>query len=287
MSSVDEVVLAWLVVRQQKPNTADLVKAVAPFLGGSAADPKNVVSDALGRLKAQGLIERDTRLMLTKEGRRRALAVLDVPELPKRVKADWRWAKKLFVLRRLDISVPIGKSASAAWLAKKVLISHHQLRVKEDAEPMEILAALAWRAIGGEEGESFTLEHLVGPHLLRGAPRPTDTNHHAGTPAAPPAADGLPGFAASVRRAAQASPTGRWHDNKVFISHVWNELRRQDGAGAPSFEEFQRRLIEANRAQLIELSRADLVQAMPREDVAASETSYLNASFHFVRLDDR
>lgn len=43
-------------------------------------------------------------------------------------------------------------------------------------------------------------------------------------------------------------------------------------------------LLAAQRAGLIEMSRCDLVQAYRREDVEASEVTYLNACFHFVRM---
>ena len=51
------------------------------------------------------------------------------------------------------------------------------------------------------------------------------------------------------------------------------------------FPTFKQRLAEANNARLLDLSRADLVQAMDPEDVQLSEVSYLNASFHFIRID--
>jgi hypothetical protein len=47
---------------------------------------------------------------------------------------------------------------------------------------------------------------------------------------------------------------------------------------------FKDRLIEANRQGLIRLSRADLVEAMDPADVRASETTWLNAVFHFVEI---
>ena len=292
MSRVDEVVLAWLVLPRKKPSTAALASAIKPLFGGSVDDAKKHANDALGRLKAGGMIERDTRLMLNAEGRRRALAILGVTDLPKRGKVDWTWAKKLLVLRAVDLPITpatIEKSGKAAWLAKRVLIEHYQLSLKDDASLTDIIAALVGKALGRDGRDPVPLKHLKDLLLLRGTPAPATVpsiEAPAVTPATP-ATNGLPGFAASVRKAAKASPTGRWHDNKVFISHVWNELQRQGATGAMTFPDFQGQLIEANRAKLIELSRADLVQAMPREDVAASETPYLNASYHFVRLDDR
>jgi hypothetical protein len=96
----------------------------------------------------------------------------------------------------------------------------------------------------------------------------------------------LVAFAHTVRAASRRCLTGRFGDNKVFISHVWREL-----IGEPAFREmdlrtFKRWLVEANRASLLTLSRADLVSVMNPEDIQASETRSLNASFHFILLDE-
>ena len=50
--------------------------------------------------------------------------------------------------------------------------------------------------------------------------------------------------------------------------------------------EFKHRLVEANSQHLLHLSRADLVQAMDPQLVAESETTLLNATFHFVLLEE-
>ena len=77
-------------------------------------------------------------------------------------------------------------------------------------------------------------------------------------------------------------------------------VRRQQGLHRPCLESApgppriprdgldrrsRQRLAEANNARLLDLSRADLVQAMDPEDVRLSEVSYLNATFHFIRID--
>lgn len=90
----------------------------------------------------------------------------------------------------------------------------------------------------------------------------------------------LGAFASRVIAAARASKTGRYGHNKVFISHVWRGLDGEKDAAA-----FKERLVAAHREGLIDLSRADLVEAMSPEDVAASETTYFGATFHFVRMD--
>lgn len=103
----------------------------------------------------------------------------------------------------------------------------------------------------------------------------------------PPAAsngDGLSRFVDRVHAAARSSTTGRFGSSKVFIGHVWRRLEHEEPFRSLGETGFKQRLIEANRAGLLALSRADLVEAMAPADVAASETPYLNAVFHFVQI---
>jgi hypothetical protein len=95
----------------------------------------------------------------------------------------------------------------------------------------------------------------------------------------------LAAFAATVRAAARACPTGRFGENKVFTHYVWRQLRDEPNLPVGSLDEFKRRLAEANHAGLLHLSRADLVQAMNADDVRQSETHYLDAVFHFILIE--
>lgn len=90
-------------------------------------------------------------------------------------------------------------------------------------------------------------------------------------------------LAAKVKATAAAQEHG-FGDNKVFISDVFDALKKED----PSLDEgeFKRRLIDLNRGDHLDLSRADLVQVMHPDDVKRSEVSHLNASFHLIRTDD-
>ena len=92
-------------------------------------------------------------------------------------------------------------------------------------------------------------------------------------------------FADHVQATARACKTGRYGDNKVFIVHVWRALQNDPAFHGGDFPAFKGRLAEANNARLLNLARADLVQAMDPEDVHLSEVAYMNASFHFIRID--
>jgi hypothetical protein len=118
------------------------------------------------------------------------------------------------------------------------------------------------------------------------APSPADTQPETPSrPALPPNA-GLTddkAFAARVLAAARAAKSGRFGDNKVFISHVFQHLK-DEGAISEDLTAFKARLGAAHFRGLLSLSRADLVEAMAPEDVDASETQHEHATFHFVRI---
>ncbi|WP_437996476.1 hypothetical protein WMF26_36310 [Sorangium sp. So ce185] len=105
-------------------------------------------------------------------------------------------------------------------------------------------------------------------------------------PAAPssPSDDKEDAFAAQVLAAARDSKTGRFGDNKVFISHVFRKLVN-GGLVAGDLDAFKDRLVSAHFQGFLSLSRADLVEAMDPEDVDESETQRDGSTFHFVRLE--
>ena len=117
----------------------------------------------------------------------------------------------------------------------------------------------------------------------------------AGTPGMTPTTDEPPyvepfdltAFAATVLALAASSPPhDRFHQNKVFIAPLWRASQEEKAFPRLSLSEFKKRLVEANSQNLLHLSRADMVQAMDPGLVAESETAYLNATFHFVLLEE-
>lgn len=92
-------------------------------------------------------------------------------------------------------------------------------------------------------------------------------------------------FASTVQKIADGHTHG-FHDNKVFLADVEDELRKVD----PSMttEQFHDRLRKANAGQKLGLSRADMVSAMDPEYVKRSEMQGLKdkpgqSTFHFIR----
>ncbi len=89
-------------------------------------------------------------------------------------------------------------------------------------------------------------------------------------------------FTEDVRRAARSTHHGVFGHRKVFISAVWDELRRAGRWSTLTIADFKSRLLAAQRAGGLELARADLVAAMDPRLVADSETLTDGASFHFI-----
>ncbi len=103
--------------------------------------------------------------------------------------------------------------------------------------------------------------------------------------AAEPTDEALTAFASRVLAAAHGCPTGKPHGpDKVFISHVWRELRSRGEDGGLTEATFKERLARANNRGHLSLSRADLVEAFDPTDVAESTTTYMGSEYHFIRL---
>lgn len=75
---------------------------------------------------------------------------------------------------------------------------------------------------------------------------------------------------------------GRFGDRKVFISAIWDQIQHRTMYDSLTLASFKGYLLRANQADLLRLHRADLVPVMPMAHVLASETTYMNATFHFV-----
>ena len=282
------------------------------------------VSAALETLRADGLLEPRGRT-LTAAGRERALAYLGVAELPPRsswktVRTNLLVAKALGLshLSAAEFKKVNNREKLAAMLLKR----HLDLPVGTPTTLNATLEAAACQMLGF--GDCFELKSIK-PRVLAkavGDDRPrTMKELQASLPLAllgatgrgldglrafalagrfdeptaepevvPPAmADEEPfdlaAFARTVRAAARLSPTGRFGENKVFISHVWRELQAETPFAPLGLDGFKAKLLDANRERLLTLSRADLVQMMDPADVRESETGHGTGAFHFVLVE--
>ncbi|NOJ77748.1 hypothetical protein [Myxococcus xanthus] len=154
-----------------------------------------------------------------------------------------------------------------------------QMLDAKTTDPRKGVEQLAARAAGAPrvdaEAVRLSLMRRWAVAQDAGASEDAPADRASTSPGAPPAPAA---FAERVLSVARALPTGRFGENKVFISHVWKALQPEWSTR----EAFDAALLEANRTQLLSLTRADLVSAMDPKDVAESEVRSFGASFHFV-----
>jgi hypothetical protein len=101
------------------------------------------------------------------------------------------------------------------------------------------------------------------------------------------ALDGAETLLIAVRRAIRmVGSDGRYGEDNVFVSALWQQVARDQRLSELSLDGFKRWLVTANRNQQLALARADMVDDMDARLVEASEIKHLGATFHFV-LDRR
>jgi hypothetical protein len=179
----------------------------------------------------------------------------------------------------VETDKPFTLAAVQSFLLGKVLQSSREVK------PSQAMQQLAARGVGARrmDAESLrvaALQSWLIPAAEPASPAPPARASETPTPAARPTEDGLPAFAQRVLHTARHAETGRFGDDRVFISHVWRAMR---GHGLDE-QSFKNRLVEANQKRLLSLSRADMVELMDPADVAASEIRHLGSTFHFIAL---
>ena len=184
-----------------------------------------------------------------------------------------------------DTGQKLTLKAVRAWFMNQ------ELKSAKPQEPEKAAEQLAAKAVGARRTSANELQLAVFRRWLNGAESaPANSNAASGAEAAstpavtekpePPSDDKA--FAAKVLAAARASKTGRFGEDKVFISHVFRRLV-SEGAIPDDADAFKDRLISIHRnSDLLSLSRADLVGAMDPKDVDSSEATYLGTTFHFI-----
>jgi uncharacterized protein (DUF2267 family) len=277
--------------------------------------------DLRSELASAGFLTRGKRntFSLTDAGRKRALRFLGVADLPPRTNWSTVIAKYLFpkaaglsanAATKLDsgdklaafiLKRKYGLAAGAGSTVNQVLeaVTCKRLGFADETRLDGLLCAVLSRLLGSER---LTKEKLVKQLPLfdtgltavsADVTRRKIVRDWLCGPQSPQMPKSQPtepfdltAFAATVRELATKSPPkDRFHDNKVFIVALWRAIQREPNFPRLSLPEFKERLVEANSQNLLRLSRADLVQAMDPQLVADSETTYLNATFHFVLLE--
>ncbi|HVK72380.1 MAG TPA: hypothetical protein VM734_03640 [Kofleriaceae bacterium] len=157
----------------------------------------------------------------------------------------------------------------------------------EAGPPERVLRLAAAREVGAARPEVRLLRDALVRRWLAGLPWGAATAAApapapAPAPAITAAGAGLDAFAAAVRAAAQAEQHAVFGPRKVYIAGVWDALRGHPAVAGLDLGRFKGRLVEAHRAGLVSLARADLAGAMDPALMDSSETTSLDARYHFV-----
>jgi hypothetical protein len=320
-AAVADLVLVRMTLPGKNPvGPKDVRRDVGKLLGFDFSDSQ--LDDVRNELADAGFLTKGKRhtFTLTDAGRERALRFLGVDELPTRT--NWSSAIGRFLLpKAAGLSADAAaKLDSGDKLAAFILKRKYELAGRAGSTVSQVLEAVACKELGFPDETTLNgllcvvLSRLIGSErlakdkLVRQLPlfetglaavkadaarnkivrdwlggAPSTPQPHELSPAEP---FDLTAFAATVRALAEGSQAeDRFHDNKVFIAPLWRASQQEPSFPRLSLPEFKQHLVEANSRNLLHLSRADLVQAMDPQLVADSETSYLNASFHFVLIE--
>jgi len=325
LTAVADLVLVRMSLPSNKPVAPSVVrKDIGKLLGidFSAAD----FDDLRNELASAGLLSKGKRntFALTEAGREQALRFLGVAEPPARMSWSAIVASYLFPKAAKLSAEAAAKLNNADKLSAFILKRKYDLGAGAGSTVKQVLEAIVCKKLG--LSDETTLDGLLCVELSRlmGSERLTkediakqlplfETGLKAATadavrckvvndwlggaplkqpkPSQPepqhPEPFDLSAFAETVRALAHKSPPeDRFHDNKVFIAPLWRATQEEPSFPRLSLPEFKQRLVEANSQNLLHLSRADLVSAMEPQLVAESETTHLNATFHFVLLEE-
>jgi hypothetical protein len=168
----------------------------------------------------------------------------------------------------LGIRVPHAQLAELEALAKKRGASRGAIATEALCRGLQTLVA---------EFDGYAADSQPLP-----APKPLPSA--ATQESQPDAEPRLRSFAYWVMQCAQRCRTGRFGEDRLFISHAWRQYRRDQRPRGMTLESFKLQLLEANRARLLSLVCADMAPFLNPVDVRDSEIRYLSATFHFICL---
>jgi hypothetical protein len=323
-TAVADLVLVRMSMPGKKPASPSVVRRdVGKLIGPDFSSAE--FDDLRNELAGAGFLTKGKRntFAITDAGRERALRFLGVTEMPARVNWSMVIAKYL-IPKAAGLPADVAdKLNNGDKLAAFVLQRKYGLAPAPGSRVNQVLEAIVCTRLGHPHETTLdglmcaVLSELVGSErLTRGTlakqlplfetgltsatadaarckvvrdwlgcePRAAKPAQ-ASEPSAGEPFD-LTAFAATVRAlAAKSPPEARFHDNKVFIVALWRATQDEPSFPGLALPEFKQRLVEANSQNLLRMSRADMVSAMDPQLVTDSETTYLNATFHFVLLD--
>lgn len=177
------------------------------------------------------------------------------------------------------LGIDSSERLTQAALQRAILKRHLEgTRVQEPDRMARILAA---KLSGARSAGSVPTRQAILREWVAGGPASKDARRPK-TMSTSPVGVRIESFAKAALRAARAPDTVRFGEHKAFIDSVFEQYASAEKDPLTELGMFKQQLVAAHRKGLLTLARADLVEAMDPKRVAASETRYLNSTFHFV-----
>jgi len=324
VSSLSQYVLARvLTARHGSISLTELSKSITPFLSREESNQR--LATSIEELAGLSLVQvqqagRSRQARICDHAKSDVFQILGLRE---NESVRWKEVQERRLLamamgRANDDDKFQASISNSDGLRAALIISHFKLDLPSTTSLRKVVDAVAWRELGVNETRSISsgavLSLLLGRSLgaddriditwrTRAAQLACQATGARNTSirevrrailakwlAVPgePSADEKPrldDFVDLVRDIAKRTKTGRFGDNKVFISHVWRAYRDQSLKSPITEAQFKECLINAYKAKKLLLSRADLPQLMNENDVRESATKYGDFEFHFIVID--
>ncbi len=269
---------------------SDIKKDLKSLFPGSWSDgnAKSRILQSLDTLEYKETISRNARKSsaITDKGRDCVLRFLHMDQWP--ANAKWKTVKSQYLTRlALDINSrhELQLTAKADGFRIAALRDAYDLQIVGKPTLAKTVDALLAKLLKPNRSGIDALRTAAIRRWLEGESETTENADFSDVPEfeiEPPAAFDPRRFVEDALNTAKACETGWFGDNKVFISHVWKKFENEHPEYRMDEVIFKARLVELARGNL---SRADLVSIMDSKDVAESEVRYLNAVFHFIRVE--
>lgn len=298
-TAIENLILVRLLVNKKEyTRTSEIRKDLQSFCPATWQDReiKMQLEESLVNLESKAAIDRNQRKssIITDSGSQQALFFLNTKELP--IPINWKKLKSLYLPASV-LNLTLTSDSEINWFSKQdgfysaTLIKKYDLPLNHTQKPSlkKVVGSLLMNPLGlSKTGidamKAAVIRQWLEKNVLARDDKRTETSEVTELPDEKVKEFDSKQFIQDVLNTAGECKTGWFGDNKVFISHVWLDFSRKHPEYAFDEKTFKKCLVDSDRSIL---SRADLVSVMNPKDVSESETCYLSAVFHFIRVEGK
>ncbi len=297
-TAIENLILVRLLASNNDyTSVSEIRKALGNFFPATWQDReiKMQIEESLNNLELKAAISRNQRKssIITDSGSQQALFFLNIKELP--IKMDWKKLKSLY-LPALVLNLTLTSDSEINWFSKDgfysatlkkiyaLPLNHTQKPTLKKAVESLLIKPLGLSKTGIGAMKTAVIRQWLEEEVLAHNDKKAEAIEVTELAAEQVNEFDSKQFIQDVLDTAGECETGWFGDNKVFISHVWQDFSQKHPEYNLDEKTFKKYLVDSDRSVL---SRADLVSVMNPKYVAESETHYLDAIFHFIRVERR